>query len=257
MRPQRRRWLLLVPQIDQMKLIVGFAAQQQPLAAGLLHLLEAARAIAPRQEHQHAQDARRTRRDRGVVVIQAQSEVRVAQRRIERDGNLQGIVNAFAVARGREILAAVTSEQHARPIGAAEIEPCFRALRLARDPAFSRADGRVDAREQRGIATRILWVQLKPPVIVDGSDHVAGGLWRGRARRFQLPLDVFEAGLENEVVRLNERLWRGEPCRGSGSRRQSQQERGGRDSHGRLVRISCFSVWRSRASAIRRSSSSG
>ena len=51
----------LVPQVDQVKLIVGFTAQQHALASRLLHLLESARTIAAGQEHQHAQDARRAR----------------------------------------------------------------------------------------------------------------------------------------------------------------------------------------------------
>src|SRR5687768_1436700 len=134
--PQRGRLLLLVPQVDEVELILRFASQQHAFAARLFHLLQTTGTIAAGQKHQHADDARRSRRDGGVVVIEPESEIRVAKRRIERSGQLQRIVDALPVTRRRQILPTMASEQDTRAVRAAQIEPRLRAFGLTSDPRF-------------------------------------------------------------------------------------------------------------------------
>ena len=198
--------LPLVPQVDQVELIVRFAAQQDPFAACLFHLLEAEGAIASRQEHQHAENARGARGDGRVVVVQAQAEIGVAERRIERDRELQRVVDALAVARRRKILPTHSAKQHARAIGPAEIEPGLCPLRFAGDPGFGGGDGSVDAVEQRRIAAGVFGIDEQPPIVGDCADNGAPGLRCWRTGGFELPLAVVEPGIENQFVYLGKRL---------------------------------------------------
>ena len=113
--------------------------------------------------------------------------------------------------------------------------------------------------EQRGVAAGIVGIQQQPPVVAHGADDVARGLRRGRACGFQLPLGFVEARLEDQVVGLTSASGDVSPAAPAAGAAQ-QTSAGGEPAaalHGRLVRICCFSVWRSRASAMRRSRRSG
>ena len=90
--------LLLVPQINQVQLIVGLALQELSLAARAQHLSHAFEAVTAGQEQHPAQHAERGGRDVGVVVIQADAEVGIVQGRVEREGLFEGVLDAFAVA---------------------------------------------------------------------------------------------------------------------------------------------------------------
>src|SRR5438046_2705020 len=74
----------LVPEIQPMELVVGFASCQHAMLTCLQHLAQAFRAIATRQQHQHTQQLRPERRHVGVIMIETDTKVRVLQRRIER-----------------------------------------------------------------------------------------------------------------------------------------------------------------------------
>src|SRR5947207_1468686 len=80
-RPQSVRQLkglhrpMLVPEIDEVQLIVRFSPQQHAAVLGLLHFLQASGAIAARQEQQPAEDARDPGGDGGVVVVKTEAEV--------------------------------------------------------------------------------------------------------------------------------------------------------------------------------------
>src|SRR5205807_6384515 len=78
--------LLFVPEIDEVELEVGFAADQLAFVARLQHFAQPHHAIAARKEEQPSKNLRRGRRDGGVVVIEADAEVRIVQCRIELKG---------------------------------------------------------------------------------------------------------------------------------------------------------------------------
>ena len=110
---------------------------------------------------------------------------------------------------------------------------------------------------QCGIAADVFRILQKPPVIADGAQHLTCGLWGGRTCGFQLTLGLGKPRVQNQLVRFRQRFGGGEP---GGTRRgwqRDEQHRDGPELHGRLVRSCCFSVCRSQASTMRRSSSSG
>ena len=89
-----------------MQLEVGFAPQQLALVARLQHLAQPLHPIAARKEQQPSEDLRGGRRDVGVVVIEADAEVRVVQRRVELKRALERVLDPLAVPRGAEPLTA-------------------------------------------------------------------------------------------------------------------------------------------------------
>ncbi len=69
---QRVLWLLLVPEIDQMELVVGLVSQDLSAVAGAQHLVHPGGPVTARQREEEAENLGRGRRDSGVVVIQAE-----------------------------------------------------------------------------------------------------------------------------------------------------------------------------------------
>ena len=80
-------------------------------------------AIAARQQQQPAQPPQVAGRDVGVVAVGADAERRIVHGRIERERALQGRLDAFAVARGREAFLAQHAPLSAGAERGAEIEP--------------------------------------------------------------------------------------------------------------------------------------
>ena len=78
---ERLSGLAFVPQIDEMELEVGFALEELAALARLHHLAQALDPIAAGEQQQPAQHLRGGRGDVGVVVIDADAEVRIVQRR--------------------------------------------------------------------------------------------------------------------------------------------------------------------------------
>ncbi len=81
--------LLLVPEIHDLQLVVGFAAQQLAGGARPQHLLKTLLAIPAGQEEEPAQHPRRPWRHRRVVVVHADPEIGVLKRRVEHKRPLQ------------------------------------------------------------------------------------------------------------------------------------------------------------------------
>ena len=199
--------LPLVPEIDDVELVVGLALHQPAAAARAQHLAQPLFAIAARQQQQEAQEARRRRRDVGVVLVHAEPEVGVVQAGLERDGALQRLLDPFAVARGGELLAAQHPPLHARAVGAAEVEPGLGILRRPLGPGLRRADRPFDRGGERGIERPALGIELDPPPQRGRLEHVAGFRRRRPAGAAQLGVDLVEARVEDELVGADERVF--------------------------------------------------
>ena len=192
------------PQIHDLQLVFGLAAQQLPVVAHLQHFLQALRPISAGEEEQESQDLRGGRRHVGVVVIEADAKVRVGQRRIEVESALERILDFLALARRRKALASEHVPLNERRVRSGEIEPRFGAIRLALRPRFSRGDGRCGQGIEPRVERAALRVQLDFPPRGHGAHRRAGLGRRRRAGVRQLRVNGVEARVKDRVVHRGE-----------------------------------------------------
>ena len=222
-------------------------------------------AIAPRQEHQRAQEPRGRRRDVGVVPVHAHPEIGIVERRVEFDARVRA--RGGCVFRHERL---TTSRPAARATAPGRRTPrpgrttlrhsCRRARpmplsRRSRDPPRSRTRCRGrGCRDRVGSATRARWQRgPRTPRAAPVGRHAAARRRPGRS------------GLRESHRRPARGRRRREGPRGRGcvaidgdrERRREHQEPGNAPHrHVMLVRNCCFAAWRSMASATRRSTSS-
>ena len=126
--------LLLVPEIDDVELVVGLAAQRAARRRAPAASPEPLHAVAARQEQQPAQHLGRGGRHVGVVVVQADAEVRVLQL----GSSASARSSASLIRLPSRAAASVCAAQHpplrAGAVRAAQVEPGFGALRLPFGP---------------------------------------------------------------------------------------------------------------------------
>ena len=265
----------LVPEIDDLELIGRLPLEQAAAGAGALDPGESFGLVAAGQHQQEAQHFGAAGGDVGVVLVEAVAEICVVEVGVERDGAIERLLDAFAVARGTELLVAQHAPLHARRVGRPDVEMRLGAGRFARDPGLGRGDGVLDRRGEGGIERLAARIEEDAPPDGGGGEHVAGfargrpGGGRGRAAGArQIGVGFVEAGIEDVVVDAGEGVHAaqlgGGGRRGARGRVDGPDERGGerrkrrrtppaRRGHVRLVRSCCFSACRSRASAISRS----
>ena len=131
---QRPLRLMLVPQIDEVKLVVGFASHDLATSSCAEHFLQPLAAVASGEEQQPSQELGGRGRHIGVVVVQTDAEVGVLHRRVEGDRPLQGVLGPPSVKRGAQPFAAQDAPLRPRAVGASQVKPGFRSLRVALDP---------------------------------------------------------------------------------------------------------------------------
>ena len=76
---ERPRGLALVPQVDQVELIVRLALEQAAAVPRAQHLREPFRLVPARQHEEEAQNLGRRRRDVRVVLVEPDAEVRILE----------------------------------------------------------------------------------------------------------------------------------------------------------------------------------
>ncbi|OFW38907.1 MAG: hypothetical protein A3F70_02020 [Acidobacteria bacterium RIFCSPLOWO2_12_FULL_67_14] len=280
---ERPRGLLLVPDIDEMELVVGFAPQQLSGLARSEHLLEPAGAVATREQQEPAQHLEHAGADIRVVAVQAQPEVGIGQPGVERDGAFERLPDAPAVASGGQVMAAKHLPLDPGRVRAAEVEPGLGALRFTPGPRARRGNRGLDLRPERGVAGGVVRVDPNAPPDRHRIQYLAGFGRSRRTRRGPQRRHLVEARVKDGVVDACELRCAGEAAHGRirflswkwkyrNDRHENHRgtEAPGRNakcarclgvsvvsSHVMLVRSCCFSACRSRASAMRRSRSAG
>jgi hypothetical protein len=248
---------VLVPEVDDLKLIIGLAPHQRAFVARPDHLLQAFDAVASRQEQQPPEYLRGRGRHVRVVVVEADPEPRVVQVGVEDERLFQRVLDSLAVACGGQALAPQHAPLHPRAVGAPEIEPGFGALRLTGGPGLRARHGVVDALLEFLIEREVERVQLNLPPERHGIEHATHLTRRRRTRLFELRRNVFELGVEDGVVYPRELRRFGEPAQrlrsGQLGQRHGECARQRDQPHVTLVRSCCFSAWRSSASETSRS----
>ena len=193
---------------------------------------------------------------------------------IERERPFERFLDAFAVARGGEALAAQHPPLRPRPVGAAQIEPCLRraaarAWSMRPSAAIAaidlRLERRIDAPGSPGRAESATTGRRRRATLAGfGRRGRAGPRQDGAARRRSArrgwrrrrgaaaPRPVRPVGSAQAGARQARR-----PTRGRRTATIAQATPAARvTAHVMLVRSCCFSACRSRASAISRSTSS-
>ena len=201
---ERAFGLVLVPEIDDVKLVVRLTLEQPPLGAGPEHLRESFTTVAAGQQEEKPEDFRRRRRDVGIVAIHANPEVGVVEPGIERQGAFECILNPLPVARSRQPLFTQHAPLDARGIRSAEVEPRFGIIRRANRPGFGRADGAFDGGRELVVERAAVGVELDAPPERRGVEHVTGLDWSRPARAPEFGLELAESRIEDEVVRADE-----------------------------------------------------
>ena len=115
---ERPAGLVLVPEIDDLKLVVRLSLEKPAVVPGPEHLLQAFVAVAPGQQQQKPKDLRGCRRDVGVVAIHPDPEVGIVEPGIARERPFERVLNPLAVAGGREPLFAQHPPLHSRGVSA-------------------------------------------------------------------------------------------------------------------------------------------
>ena len=128
---ERPRRLPLVPEIDDVQLVVGLALQQRPRLRARASLAGLP-AIAAGQQQEEAQELCRRRRDVGVVLVQAEAELGVLELADRAPARVRALLDALAVARRGELLVPQHAPLHARAVGAAQVEPRLRVVGRSR-----------------------------------------------------------------------------------------------------------------------------
>ena len=221
------RRLPLVPEVDHVQLIVGLALQQAPAIACAQHLIEAFLAVAPRKEHQEAQELGRRRRDVGIVLVQADTEIRILERRVELDRTLERDLDRFAVARSRQFFIAQDAPLDACCVGATVVEPRLGILGRAVGPGLGARDRAINRGGKLVVQLAALGVEQNLPPQGRGAKDVARFGRRGTTGTPKLSVDLVEACLQNEIVGTGEAI---DAANLMGRRRNGL--RGGRCQHG-------------------------
>ena len=263
----QRPWRLpLVPEIDDVELVVGLALQQPAAVARAQHLIESFLAVAAGQQQEEAEELGRRGRHVGVVPCTC----RCRSRRPRASGS-------SATARSSATLMFLPSRAAAsfsflqdapldpRGIGATEVEPGLGVVGRSRRSRLRRHGSRDRRRSRtRRRAPRLSGIEQDPPPERGGGEHVARFGRRRSARATQLRVDLVEARFEDEVVGAGEAVDAADLARGRAPTRGGchscttrQAAAPGGVPHVTLVRSCCFSAWRSSASAISRSRSAG
>ena len=257
--------LLLIPEIDPVELVVGFAAKQPAFGVDRFHVAQAGHAVAPGQEQEEPEDLGEGRRQVGVGPGQPDAEAGVLECRVEFERPLEGFLDVLAVPSCRQVLASQDLPRDAEAVGATQIEPGLGARRLSAGPGVARLDGRVGLRLERLVQARVVGVQQDPPPGEGRLQHLAGLRRGAAAARCQRLTGLVEPCVQNLVVDAGEPVHSRQPRRpGPGRAREHagnrNRGRAGSQSapdHDRLVLSPCFSACRSMASWIRRSSRAG
>ena len=195
---------MLVPQIDEVKLVVGFASHDLATSSCAEHFLQPLAAVASGEEQQPSQELGGRGRHIGVVVVQTDAEVGVLHRRVEGDRPLQGVLGPPSVKRGAQPFAAQDAPLRPRAVGASQVKAGFRSLRVALDPRLGRRNGRFDTRREVGVARRVERIELDPPPEYHSLQHQAGlpgrrpGGWATGLR--QQSEHLLEPGVKDGVV---------------------------------------------------------
>ncbi len=254
--------LLLVPQIDPVQLVVRLAAQQRTVFAREQHVAQPLDPVTAGQQQQEAQEPGGSRRDIRVVLVETDPEARVVEGRVECKRLLERLLDPLAVASGRHALGTQHPPLHARAVGSSQVEPRFRAVRIAYGPRLGSRDRRIDPALELRVKGGALVIELDLPPESSDVEQLA----RHRGRRAAGPFGSggrrVEGGVQNQVVDrgeaggFGERRGRLGGSAGERRKRREYQPRA-RDGHTTLVRSRCLSAWRARASRMRRSSSAG
>ncbi len=210
---ERTLRLLLVPEVEPVELVVRLGAQQHAPVAGLEHLLQAFLSVAARQEQQPPHHPGCRRGDGDVVVIQADAELGVVQRGVQGEGALERRSDAVALARGGQPLAAQYTPLHERRIGAREIEPRLRALRLTLRPGGRRRNRVRGHRLEARVERPAVWVEDDLPPDRDGGQRLAGFNRGWRTGGGQELARAIESRAEDLVVHRRESVAFGEAGR--------------------------------------------
>ena len=215
-----------------MELEVGFALEELAPIARLQHLAQSLDAIAAGEQQEPAKHLRGGRGDVGVVLIDADAEVRVVQRGVELEGALERVFDLLAVARRADPFPPQDPPLDAWRIRPRKIEPGFSALRLAPDPGIVGGDGRSREVRELPIEEPAFRVDLNLPPQRHEAKRLARAL-RGRwAGLHELGVGLLEARIEDRVVHgreprsLRQRRARGvarRPAPGSAAAHGSQQ----------------------------------
>ena len=160
---QRLRCLLLVPQINDVELVVRFPPQELSPRPHPKHLGEAHFPVPSGQQQEDAEELRGSRSDVRVVLVHPHREVGVVQGGIERDCAFERGENALAVARGRHSLVAQHPPLDTDRVRPAEVEPRLSLGRRTSHPRFRRADGAFDRGGELCVERAAVGVQLDAP----------------------------------------------------------------------------------------------
>ena len=259
---------MLVPQIDDLELVVRFALEEPPMGARAQHTRQPFGAVAAREHEEEPEHLGARRRHVRVVLVHPHAEIRIVQIVVERDGAFERLLDALAVARGGQLLVAEDAELDAGRIGGAEVEVRLRALGRAFHPGLGRGDRLVDQGVELIVERRARGIELDAPPRRNGTEDLARLARRRAAGALQLGVGLIELRVEDVVVDPDQPVDTGElsgPAPGCGDAREPQRgagceahrPAGPAAHHVTLVRSCCFSACRSSASAISRSSSAG
>ena len=123
-----------------MELIGRLVGEERALALRLAHPARPRARSPPGSSSRQRRIFAAGRRDVGVVLVEPEPELRVVERRIEGERLIERLLDPFAVARRGDVLSAQHAQLDARAVGAADVEPRFGALRLARGPGLGGGD---------------------------------------------------------------------------------------------------------------------
>ena len=130
------------------------------------------------------------------------------------------LADPVAVADGAQPFSAQHLPLHQRRIRSGQIEPGFRALRIAVDPCLRRFHRRTGAVVEEVVAAAVVGIQLNPPPHRHDLEHRAGFRRGGRTGGLERRVGAIELGGEDQIVRSRQLVGAGE--RRLGCRSQCQ-----------------------------------